>query len=232
MARSVVLISGGIASATVAALAADDGEAIWLHADYGQRNAAAESAAVEALAVCYKPTELVRISMPYWSKLGEFALLSNRELLPDALAIREAPDIAYVPGLMPSLVAAGLALASSYRIERVLIGLMEDRSVGDIPTHRLYPDRSREAIAAWDWQYQFASPGARPVRLEAPLIASKQGDLALLAQRLEVPLDRTWSCYRAGPTPCRRCYGCAARSMGFIQLGAADPLLATQSPAL
>jgi len=226
MARSVVLISGGIASATVAALAADDGEAVWLFADYGQRNSGPEDEAVAALAQHFNPARVVRINIPHWSSLGDFAILAGRDRLPDALAIRETPDVAYVPGLLPSLVFAGLALAGTAKADRVLIGLIEDRRVGEFPTHRLYPDRSRESVAAWNWQFQLATEKAgRPIRLDAPLIASKQGDVALLAQRLGVPFERTWSCYRAGPKPCLRCLGCAARAHGFLQLGLVDPLL-------
>lgn len=229
MARSVVLISGGIASATVAALAADDGEAVWLFADYGQRNAGAEDEAVDALAEHFKPADVVRINMPEWPKLGDFAILAGKDRLPDALAIREAPDVAYLPGLLPSLVFAGLALAGTVKADRVLVGLIEDRSVGEFPTYRLYPDRSRESVAAWNWQFQLATEkAARPIRLDAPLIASKQGDVALLAQRLGVPFERTWSCYRAGPKPCMRCLGCHARAHGFLQLGMPDPLLAAE----
>jgi len=227
VARSVVLISGGVASATTAALAADEGEAVWLHVDYGQRNAKQEAAAVDALAEHYKPSSLVKIRMPHWQNLGDFAMLAGRDRLPDALAIREGPDVAYIPGLMASMVSAGLALAFQVQADRVFVGLIEDRGICDIPTYRLYPDRSRESVAAWNWQFQVAAEGAaRPIRLEAPLIASKQGDVALLAHRLGLPFEHTWSCYRAGPAPCRRCYGCHGRAYGFLQLGQADPLLA------
>ncbi len=225
MARAVVLMSGGIASATLAALAADDGEAVWLFADYGQRNAGPESDAVEALAEHFQPAEVVRVRMGHWPMLGEFAMLSERDMLVDAIAMREGPDGAYIPGLLSSLAGAGLALAGTRQADRVLIGTIEDRGVGGTPTHRLYPDRSREALAAWNWQFQIATErAARPIRLDAPLIASKQGDVALLAHRLGVPFERTWSCYRSGPRPCLRCYGCHARAYGFLQLGAADPL--------
>jgi 7-cyano-7-deazaguanine synthase len=230
MARSVVLISGGIASATTAALAADEGEAVWLHVDYRQRNARPEAAAVDALAEHFKPAQVVRVCMDYWASLGDFAMLAGRDRLVDAMAIRDTPDMAYIPGLLSSLLAAGLALATSVQADRVFAGLVEDRGVGEVPTHQLYPDRSREAVAAWNWQFQVASDGTgRPFRLEAPLIASRQGDLALLAHRLGVPFERTWSCYRSGAAPCRRCYGCCVRAAGFLQLGMVDPLLAVEA---
>jgi 7-cyano-7-deazaguanine synthase len=229
MARAVVLMRGGVASATVAALAADDGEAVWLHVNYGQRNSGAEGAAVEALAAHFKPAQVVRIHMGHWESLGDFAMLADRDRLLDAMAVRETPDTAYIPGLLPSLVSSGMTLATTVQAERVLIGLIEDRNVGEIPTHRLYPDRSRESLAAWNWQFQLSTTSmGRPIRLEAPLIASHQGDVALLANRLAVPFERTWSCYRAGPSLCRRCYGCVARAAGFLQLGLPDPLLAPE----
>lgn len=230
MARSVVLISGGIVSATTAALAADEGDAIWLHVDYGQRNSGPEDEAVDALADHFKPSQVVRTHMGHWPSLGDFAMLAGRDRLPDAMAIRQTPDVAYIPGLLSSLVSAALTLATTRQADRVFVGLMEDRGVGEFPTRKLYPDRSREALAAWNWQYQIACDGqAKAVRLEAPLIASKQGDAALLAHRLGVPFERTWSCYRSGPTPCRRCYGCTARAAGFLQLGLPDPLLVIEA---
>lgn len=231
MARSVVLMSGGLVSAAMAALAADEGEAVWLHVDYGQRNRQQESAAVKALAEHFAPTSVVRLGMSYWPTIGDYPLLATgtKDQFPDALAIREGPDVAYIPGLMTSMVCAALALALQVQADRVFVGLIENRGIGDVPTDSLYPDRSRESLAAWNWQYQIATSRAgKSVRLEAPFIASKQGDVALLAHRLSVPVEQTWSCYRTGPTPCRRCYGCAARAHGFLQLGNADPQLTTQ----
>lgn len=227
MPKSVVLVSGGLVSAAVAALAADEGEAVWLHVEYGQRNGASEAEAVAALAEHLKPASVVRVSMPHWRSLGEYpALVGGKDQMPDALAMREGPDIAYIPGLLGSMIGAGLALAQQVQADCVYVGLIEDRGVGEVPTHRLYPDRSRESLAAWNWLFQVATDGlARPIRLEAPFIAGKQGDVALLAQRLGVPFERTWSCGRPGPEPCRRCYGCAVRSHGFLHLGQADPLL-------
>lgn len=229
MARSVVLMSGGLASATAAALAADEGETVWLHINYDQRNGEQETTAAEALAEHFKPVSIVRLRMSHWQSIGDYAILTGgRDQFPDALAIRQGPDVAYVPGLMTSMVSAGLAVAVQVQAERVFVGLIEDRGIGDVPTHQLYPDRGRECLAAWNWLFQIAGDGlARPVRLEAPFIANKQGDVTLLAHRLGVPMEHTWSCYRPGPTPCRRCYGCAARAHGFLQAGLTDPLLAS-----
>jgi len=227
LARSVVLMSGGLASAVVAALAADEGEAIWLHLDYGQRNAPSEAAAVERLAEHFKPSSVLTVPMRHWDKLGDFPILSLRDRLPDAMTVRKGPDVAYLPGLLPAMLGTALALASRVQADSVFIGLIEDRAVSDIPTYELYPDRSRECVAAMNWLFQVCSQGlSRTVRLEAPLIASKQADVVLLGHRLGVPFDRTWSCYRAEPAPCRRCYGCVARASGFAAAGLIDPLVA------
>lgn len=227
MSRSVVLLSGGLVSAAAAALAADEGEAVWLHIDYNQRNRESEDAAVTRLAQHYHPTSVMRLRMDHWQKIAEYPALGlGKDQLPDALALREGPAATYIPGLASSWVSAALAIAVQVQADRIFIGMIEDRGISDIPTHRLYPDRSPEALAAWNWQLQIASEGlAKPVRLEAPFIAAKQGDVALLAHRLKVPVECTWSCYRPGEAPCRRCYGCAARAHGFLQLGEPDPLL-------
>ncbi len=224
-------MSGGVVSAAAACLAADEGVTHWLHVDYGQRNGRHEAASLEALAERLSPASIVRICMPQWQASGEYPLLiGSRDLMPDALAMREGPDPAYIPGLMTSIVSAGLSLAMKLKTDRVFCGVIEDRGIGDLPTWRLYPDRSRECLAAWNWLYQIAAEGvSKSVRLEAPFIGSKQGDVMLLAHRLGVPFEHTWSCYRHGPAPCRRCYGCAARAHGFLQLGQPDPLL---SPAV
>jgi len=224
--RSVVLVSGGLASAVTAALAADEGETIWLHIDYGQRNGAREAAAVEALADHFKPVSRETVEMKFWQSIGDFPLLSQRDRLPDALAVRKGPDAAYVPGLLPAMLATAFSLASRVQADRVFVGVIENRGISDVPTYALYPDRSNECMAALNWLFEACSDVLdRPIRLEAPLLSSKQGDVVLLGHRLRVPFEHTWSCYRRGPAPCGRCYGCVARAAGFARASLVDPLV-------
>ena len=108
MPQSVVLVSGGLASAVVAALAADEGETVWLHVNYGQPNGEREAAAVEGLAAEIKPVSTLTLRMHFWDDMGDFPLLSARDQIPDGRALDRGPDPTYIPGLLPAMLSAAL----------------------------------------------------------------------------------------------------------------------------
>jgi len=62
------------------------------------------------------------------------------------------------------------------------------------------------------------------IKINAPLISKSKKEIVKLAQRLEVPLEHTWSCYKGGKAPCGVCDSCTLRAKGFREAGVEDPL--------
>ena len=61
--------------------------------------------------------------------------------------------------------------------------------------------------------------------LEAPILYLNKAEVVKLGTELNVPWDKTWSCYRGGQHPCGKCPSCEYRLKGFIEAGTHDPLV-------
>ena len=62
--------------------------------------------------------------------------------------------------------------------------------------------------------------------VEAPLLELNRAEVIKLGDLMDVPFEKTWSCYVNNDTPCKRCLGCVSRISGFLKAGRPDPLLA------
>jgi len=202
---AVVLTSGGLDSAVAAALAAQDGPVALLHVQYGQQAAEAEKAAFEAIGEWAKPARQRVVSLGTWGDWVDSPLLSAKRDIEDAAAVGAYLASTFVPMLAPAMLCAAAAWAYTLRADRVVWGFSLDNPGN-------YPDRA-DAVRLLAWQLlSRCLPAERGVTIEAPLAQFDKLAVAGLAGQLEVPVNRTWSCLRAGPSPCGRCIGCVTRA--------------------
>jgi 7-cyano-7-deazaguanine synthase len=225
-ARAVVLVSGGLDSATVLALARRDGvEAHALTVDYGQRHRAeieASRRVAEALAAASHRVVAVDLRV-----LGGSALTSDAIAVPkdrtDAEIGRGIPA-SYVPARNTVLLAVAVAAAEALDADAVHVGVNALDSSG-------YPDCRPEFLAAFREAARLGTRRGvegRPVRIEAPLVALSKAGIARLATSLGVPVAETLSCYDpvrrgGGVVHCGRCDACRLRRRGFAEAGIPDP---------
>ena len=217
-ARAVVLLSGGLDSATALAIAAAQGFACHaLSVDYGQRHVAELEAArrvAAALRVCEH--RIMRVDL---AGIGGSALTDR------AIAVPESPTagipVTYVPARNTIMLALALGWAEVLGAREIFIGVNVLDSSG-------YPDCRPEFIAAFGELARLATKAGvegRPCRIEVPLIGLTKAEIIREGTRLGVDYGETVSCYQADAAgrACGRCDSCRLRRAGFEAAGVPDP---------
>ena len=233
--RAVVLLSGGLDSATAAAVAKAQGyELHALSFDYGQRHRK-ELASARKVAKFLNMSEH-RILKLGLSELGGSSLTDRRIPVPRKKGAwrssRSGPHSAQKgPGAIPStyvparniiFIAFAAAYAETVDADAIFIGANAVDFSG-------YPDCRPEFLRAFERTLRAGTKRGtegRPLRLIAPLLRLTKAEIIRRGARLGVPFGLTWSCYTGGKEPCGECDSCRIRAKGFREAGAADPLLA------
>ncbi len=218
---AVILLSGGIDSATTAAIAIDRGfELSALTFRYSQRHAV-EVAAAARLAEFFRITTHVTIDIPagiFRSSLTDISMDIRKNADPEAGG--EIPDT-YVPARNILFLAYGLAFAESIGASRIFIGATAVDYSG-------YPDCRPEFIEAFQLM---ADRGTRAgvsgagIIIETPVISMGKAEIIRTGARLGVDYAITHSCYDPGPggLACGACDSCIIRKNGFRDAGVPDP---------
>lgn len=191
--KTVVLLSGGIDSTVLLASCLD--QVFECHAvtfDYGQRHRIREIAAAKKVAEHYLIPHEVK-TLPS-NLFGSSALLGDSDI-PEGHA--DEPDATVVPGRNLVMLSCAAAIAARIGATTVLFGANDDDQAG-------YPDCSWSVINHIDE----ASYWSHGVRISAPLLTMTKRQIIDTGRQLRAPLHLTWSCYRGGQQPCRRCGAC------------------------
>ena len=214
---AVVLLSGGLDSATVLAWARAEGYApVALSFDYGQRHAAELRAAARLAAAA----GCEHVAFPL--DLGRFGASA---LTDAAIGVPEGPaagiPATYVPARNTVFLSVALALAEARGIRDLCLGVNAVDYSG-------YPDCRGEFLAAFARLAELgtkAGAEGRGFRIHAPLLELSKAEIIRLGARLGVDYAPTVSCYRAdgGGRACGRCESCRLRREGFAAAGVADP---------
>jgi len=232
MIKSVVLLSGGMDSATMFALAiGDSAETYPLAFDYGQRH--------------LKENEFAKAQVEYWQKIkgpqihdlkllkvdltqiGGSALTSSTEVPKvEELKPGEIP-ITYVPARNTIFLSLALGYAE-------VVGATELYHGANVIDYSGYPDCRPEYFKALQYAFNLATKMTVAVEtggegkfltLHTPLVYMSKKEIVLLGETLDVPWQLTWSCYQGGEKACGKCPSCVLRLKGFEEAGVNDPLL-------
>jgi 7-cyano-7-deazaguanine synthase len=219
--RSVVLLSGGMDSATCLALAARRGPVDALTVSYAQRHVR-EIASARALVRHFRVRHHAIVSVPI-GDLVDSALTDPRRSLPSGATSRRRIPSTYVPARNTILLALALGHAESRGDARIYLGANAIDYSG-------YPDCRPPFLNAFNRLARLATRAGverhRAPQVVAPLLRDSKADVVRRGERLGVPWALTWSCYAGGRTPCGRCDSCRLRAKGFREAGIADPLVA------
>jgi 7-cyano-7-deazaguanine synthase len=212
--KAVVLLSGGLDSATSAAMAIKAGfEAIALSFRYGQRHHK-ELAAAQKIAqfLGIKEHYFLDINLAQW---GGSSLTDPQMSLPQDGVQPDLIPSTYVPGRNTVFVAIALSLAEAKAAEAIYLGINAVDYSG-------YPDCRPEYLAAYQKLASLSSKvgleGKAP-QLMAPLINYSKVEIVRQALDLGIPIQETWSCYQGGEKPCGLCDSCRIRNQALIDAG-------------
>ena len=210
--KAVILLSGGLDSATAAAQAIADGyEAIALSFRYGQRHERELLAARQvADALKIKEHFVVDVNLAQWG--GSALTDASIDVPTEGTSAGEIP-ITYVPGRNTVFIAIALSLAESKGAEAIYLGINAVDYSG-------YPDCRPDYLEAFQKLAALSSKvgveGHAP-QLIAPLVMDSKTDIVRRARHLGVPIELTWSCYQGGEVPCGVCDSCRIRDKAILE---------------
>ena len=216
--RAVVLVSGGLDSATTLAIARSQGfECHALSVDYGQRHSAELDAAMRvATALGAREHRIMRVDL---AGIGGSALTDT------SIAVPEQPTagipVTYVPARNTILLSLALGWAEVLGAEDIFVGVTAVDFSG-------YPDCRPAFIEAFSHLAALATKAGvegHLCRVQAPLISWSKQRIIREGTRLGVDYSQTVSCYQADDlgAACGRCDSCRLRRAGFEGAGVPDP---------
>jgi len=220
--RAVILLSGGLDSATCLYWAKDRGyalEALTVH--YGQRHDRELRSARRLAKAAGARLHALKIALP-WLKTS--SLVNKGKPLPNLplskIGTGGIPST-YVPGRNTIFTALGVSLADAVGAECVVIG-------ANALDYSGYPDCRPAFYRAFAGVARLGTKRGsekKALRIKTPLVRKDKAAIVRLAARLGVPLRWTWSCYLGGRRPCTTCDSCKLRAKGFQEARMEDPAL-------
>jgi len=224
MSKAIVLLSGGLDSATTLYFAKSKGhDCCCLIFDYGQRHSREITSAKEIAKEAGCKFEVVNISLP-WK--GSSLLDNNMEICHSEDAkrpknLKQCIPSTYVPARNIIFLSFALSYAEAIGAEAIFIGANAIDYSG-------YPDCRPEFFNAFiktaELGTKTGSEG-NPVKILTPLINMTKAQIISLGISLKVPYHLTWSCYKGLSRSCGECDSCRIREKGFRELGINDPAL-------
>jgi 7-cyano-7-deazaguanine synthase len=211
--RAIVLLSGGVDSATTLAIAKAEGfQCHALSFNYGQRHGV-ELEAAKRVAKQLGATEHVILDIDL-RRFGGSALTSEIPV-PKDRPFDDSIPVTYVPARNTIFLSFALAWAEVLGAQDIFVGVNALDYSG-------YPDCRPEYIAAFERMAGLATKAGvqgSPLRIHTPLIAMTKAEIIRKGLELGVDFDLTLSCYDPAPdgTPCGHCDACQWRAKGFAE---------------
>lgn len=231
MRKAIVLLSGGLDSATTLGLALEAGEhVIPLAFDYKQRHRKEVSCAFDIVHHYQKrraPIDPLRVVSIGGLDLPSSALTSEKLPVPtgrDEVRMAEDIPVTYVPARNSVFLSVATGFAEALEADSVWAGYNAVDYSG-------YPDCRPEYVHAMQVALALGTKrgvSGNPIRLVAPIIEWSKDRIAYTALELNVPVELTWSCYMGLDKPCGQCDSCKIRIAAFKKIGAIDPAMRTK----
>ena len=215
---AVILVSGGLDSATTLAIARDVGHRCYaLSFDYGQRHVV-ELGAARRVCNALETVEHRVLAMPI-GEFGHSALTDHSIAVPENAG--DGIPVTYVPARNTVFLACALGYAEVIDAQHIYIGVNAVDYSG-------YPDCRPAFIRAFEYLANLATRAAvegQLLRIHAPLIEMTKAEIISRGLALGVDYAMTVSCYQpdAEGQACGRCESCRLRREGFAKAGVADP---------
>jgi len=218
MKRAIVLLSGGVDSATALYIAKSRGyKCSCLIFDYGQRGRREIEAAKKISREAGCAFQVAKIDLPW----GGSSLLDRKKRVPQRRnPLSEEIPSTYVPARNTIFLSFALSFAEARKAEAIFIG-------AHIQDYSGYPDCRPAYFNAFRRVMRIGTKtgiAGGAIKIHTPLLRKTKAGIIKTGLRLSVPYRHTWSCYKGGRRPCGRCDSCLFRSRGFAESGIKDPI--------
>ena len=219
MEKVIVLVSGGMDSLVCAGIALEENQEVYfLHMNYGQKTSRRERLSFDKIADHYQiPVEKRKvIDMTFLQQIG------GSSLTDDAIQVKTyqgdssiIPD-SYVPFRNSIILSLAVSWAEVVGASRLYIGANHEDSPG-------YPDCRPSYYEAFNKVIQEGTKAGN-IKILTPVISMKKKEIVGTGQKLNVPFNLSWSCYKSSEKACGECDSCALRLRGFKEAGITDPI--------
>ena len=216
--KAIAIISGGMDSALSAKIAQKSGyEIIALHFNYGQRTEKKELQSFREIAKDVNSIKNYEIDLPFFKTIGASALTDNKIEVPTT-GLSDGIPITYVPFRNGIFLSIATAIAEKHNANAIFIGVVEEDSSG-------YPDCRDSFIKSFEKSTNLGTKETTSIEIKMPLVNLKKSQIVKKAIELNVPLQKTWSCYKEEEKACGVCDSCRLRLKGFKEANQKDPIL-------
>lgn len=221
MKKAIILLSGGLDSATTLYFAKHKGfDCSCLIFDYGQRHKREIKSAKRIAKKANCPYIVLRIDLPWKGSalLDKSVAVTNKRT-------SKIPST-YVPARNIIFLSFALSFAESKGASAIFIGAHAQDYSG-------YPDCRPEFYKTFEKVVSVGTKAGvegKSIKIETPLINKNKAEIIKLGAKLKVPFELTWSCYRGGSVPCGKCDSCFYRAKGFKESKIRDTLFAKAKP--
>ncbi|MDD5772974.1 MAG: 7-cyano-7-deazaguanine synthase QueC [bacterium] len=214
---AIVLVSGGMDSAVIAAIAIKKFTPIFLHFNYGQRTVKKELWSFNKLKEYYGVKQSKTVDIPYLKEIGASSLLDTKMEIPLDRAHTSKIPSTYVPFRNTQLLSIAVSWAESLGVHQVFYGANQVDSSG-------YPDCRENYLKAFNKLIKLGTKPESRIKITAPLIKMNKNEIVRMGIKLGVPFQYTWSCYKNTDRACGHCDSCKLRLKGFKSAGISDPI--------
>ena len=219
MTKAVVLVSGGMDSCVVAAMAKDSGcQLCFLHINYGQRTEKRELEAFNNIADFYDVKSRLVVDISHLAQIGGSCLTDYSIDVPIANLDNKDIPISYVPFRNANILSVATSWAETLDANAIYIGAVEEDSSG-------YPDCRRSFYDAFEKTIDEGTKPDTQIKIITPLIELSKKKIVMAGHDLNAPLNLSWSCYENEDIPCGKCDSCELRKRGFAQAEMIDPII-------
>lgn len=216
--RAVVLVSGGMDSATAAMEARERGFSLHvLHTSYGQNTEAKEYECATRLAAQLDAADFLHIETSHLAKIGASSLTDEHIEVDDVELDADEIPSSYVPFRNANLLSMAVSYAETTDCTAVFIGAHSEDYSG-------YPDCRPAFFDAFQTMVETGTKPATNIEIIAPFEEWSKTEIARRGCELGVPFEDTWSCYRDTAPACGTCDACAYRLKAFQEVGVEDPI--------
>lgn len=215
----IVLISGGMDSVTVAAIAKEQCKNLaFLHLQYGQNTAKKEQECFENIADFYNIPNHLRlvVDISFLTKIGGSSLTDKSIKVSDFEGDSTEIPSSYVPFRNAHIISTAVSWAEVLKADSIYIGANFEDSPG-------YPDCRPEYYAKFNELLCIGTKEGK-IKIHTPIIHMKKSQIIQEANKRKAPLNLSWSCYAKSDKACGICDSCALRLRAFKELNLIDPI--------